>query len=201
LTLAPYNPPGANISPPPMIDGEVDPGPLTQEEYERFRDALPAWKYQLLCMVLKNTGLRLSEVLALQGRHCVVQGPQYYVAIHRSKQRVKDPDYEPMYLRPNVGVQLSNYIKGQGIRSEDPVFQITRRQVHRVFVETGIKVLGRRVNPHVMRHLFARELNDRGAPSLMVSKMLGHSDPKTVLKSYYEVDNHQRQVMGEAIRA
>lgn len=194
MTLTPYNPP-------PLSDGGVNVGPLSQQEYERFRDALPAWRYQLLCMVLRNTGARISEVLALQGRHCFLQGPRYYVTIRRSKRRQKDGDYEALYLRPNVGVQLAHFIKGQNLGPEGPVFAVTLRQVERVFAATGGKALGRKVNPHMMRHLFANDLSEGGVPNLTVSKMLGHSDPKIVLEWYYDVTMAKRQIIGERIQA
>ncbi len=47
---------------------------LTQAEYEAFRDALPNWRDRLICMVLRNTGLRINEVLSIQVRQCRLEG-------------------------------------------------------------------------------------------------------------------------------
>lgn len=37
---------------------------LTWVEYEVFRDALPTWKDRIISIILRNTGLRINEVLS-----------------------------------------------------------------------------------------------------------------------------------------
>ena len=94
---------------------------LTQAEYEAFRDALPTWRDRLLAMVLRNTGLRINEVLALEVHHCVLDGPAYIIYVQRSKKR-RVAEYEPIYINPGLGVQLRDYIKGQQMALTDRVF-------------------------------------------------------------------------------
>ena len=56
------------------LDAPVARDVLTQAEYEAFRDALPTWRDRLIVMVLRNTGLRINEVLSLEVRHCALDG-------------------------------------------------------------------------------------------------------------------------------
>ena len=66
MTLARTN---TAITHPPDLDAPVIHDTLTQAEYEAFRDALPTWRDRLIAMVLRNTGLRVNEILAMDVRH------------------------------------------------------------------------------------------------------------------------------------
>ena len=72
-------------------------------------------------MVLRNTGLRVNEVLGLEVRHCALDGPASIIYVQRSQKR-KVAEYEPTYINPGLGVQLRDYIKGQQIPLSDQVF-------------------------------------------------------------------------------
>ena len=48
----------------PDLGAPVVQDVLTQAEYESFRDALPTWRDRLIAMLLRNTGLRINEVLS-----------------------------------------------------------------------------------------------------------------------------------------
>ncbi|MCH7737579.1 MAG: tyrosine-type recombinase/integrase [Chloroflexi bacterium] len=60
---------------------------LTQAEYEAFRDALPNWRDRLIAMVLRNTGLRVNEVLSLLVKECALDSPTSIIYVQRSKKR------------------------------------------------------------------------------------------------------------------
>ena len=71
------------------LDAPVTQDVLTQAEYEAFRDALPNWRDRLIAMLLRNTGLRINEVLGLLVKECVLDGPASIIYVHRSKKRTK----------------------------------------------------------------------------------------------------------------
>ena len=96
---------------PALLDGPLAQDTLTQAEYEAFRDALPSWRDRLIAMLLRNTGLRINELLNLEVRHSVLHGPNFIIYVQRSKRRGA-AEYEPLYVNPGLGVQLRDYIKG-----------------------------------------------------------------------------------------
>ena len=49
--------------PPGLIGADVAQDTLSQDEYEAFKAALPSWRDRLICMLLRNTGLRIDELL------------------------------------------------------------------------------------------------------------------------------------------
>ncbi len=84
------------------LDAPVATDVLTQTEYEVFRDALPTWRDRLIAMLLRNSGIRVNELLSLEVRHCVLDGPSFIVYIRRSKKR-NATTYQPIYINPGLG--------------------------------------------------------------------------------------------------
>ena len=70
--------------PPPLIGAQIAQDTLTQDEYEAFKAALPTWRDRLICMLLRNTGLRINELLKLPVAHCALDGPSFIIFIQRS---------------------------------------------------------------------------------------------------------------------
>ena len=160
----------------PTLDAPLMRDTLTQGEYETFRDALTNWRDRLICMVLRNTGLRINEVLELQVRFCALDGPSSIIYIQRSKKRGQ-AETEPT----------------------DKVFNIKDRALRYAFEKAGITALGRPVQPKEFRSLFVQTMVDGGVDMATASKMVGHTDIRTTQKHYYTLSAVRRQVIGEGI--
>ena len=192
----------------PDLDAPLVQDVLTQAEYERFRDALPNWRDRLIAMVLRNTGLRVNEVLGLLVKECALEGPTSIIYAIRSKKR-RETKYEPIYINPGLGVQLHDYIKGQQMALTDQVFgnsgtsrgshKITARGLRFVFEKAGIVSIGRPVQPKEFRSFFIQTMVDGGVPMAMASKMIGHEDLRTTQAHYYALSADRRRVIGEGI--
>jgi site-specific recombinase XerD len=189
----------------PMLDAPLMRDTLTQGEYETFRDALTNWRDRLICMVLRNTGLRINEVLGLQVRSCklpTLENPASILLIQRSKKRGQ-AETEPIYINPNLGVQLKTYIqvanKGSSLKPTDKVFNIKARGLRTAFEKAGITALGRPVQPKEFRSLFVQTMVDGGVDMATASKMVGHTDIRTTQKHYYTLSAVRRQMIGEGI--
>ena len=142
--------------PPALVGAEVAQDTLTQDEYEAFKAALPSWRDRLICMMLRNTGLRINELLSLPGAHCALGGPSYVIHVVRSKKRKgieTTTVYEPIYINPGLGVRLRDYIKGNNYTMTEPIFgggdnqrdarKITQRGLRFIFEKTGRESIGR----------------------------------------------------------
>ena len=97
MTLSTTNTAIAQI--PANLDAPVARDVLTQAEYEAFRDTLPNWRDRLIAMILRNTGLRINEVLALEVRHCAFDGPASIIYVQRSKKR-RNAEFERYLHQP-----------------------------------------------------------------------------------------------------
>ena len=206
MTLARTNTAIAYI--PAILNAPVVRDVLTQAEYEAFRDALPTWRDRLVTMVLRNTGLRINEVLALEVRQCVLDGPAFIVYIQRSKKR-REAEYEPVYINPGLGAQLRDYIRGQQMALTDHVFgsssttrgstKIPARGLRFVFGKAGISSIGRPIRPKEFRSFFVQTMVDGGVPMAIASKMVGQEDGRTTQAHYYALSSDRRRVIGEGI--
>ena len=197
-----------NLNPPAIIDGLVAHDTLTQSEYEAFKAALPNWRDRLVAMLLRNTGLRVSELLSLQVRHCALDGPAFIIYSQRSKKR-GTIEYEPIYITAGLGVQLRDYIKGNAYELTESIFgnstnqrdprKITARGLRFVFDKTGRASIGRPVSPKDFRSFFVQTMVDGAVPMAMASKMIGHEDIRTTQGHYYKLSADRRRIIGEGI--
>lgn len=175
---------------PPIVEGvfTVKKEPLTQREYEVLKQFMPSVKYLLILKLLRGTGLRIAEILRTTPRHLQTDGLENWIVVTRGKQATKAPEQIRMFLHPELGIELRGYIQGQQIKLMDPIFKIRARQVERVFKVASTAHLSRAVHPHEIRHLFIKWQIDNGMPVEMVAKLVGHSDTRTTLKYYYDLD-------------
>ena len=198
--------------PPALVGAEVAQDTLTQDEYEAFKAALPSWRDRLICMMLRNTGLRINELLSLPGAHCALGGPSYVIHVVRSKKRKgieTTTVYEPIYINPGLGVQLRDYIKGNNYTMTEPIFgggdnqrdarKITQRGLRFIFEKTGRESIGRPISPKVFRSFFVQTMVDGNVPMAMASKMVGHEDIRTTQAHYYVLSADRRRAIGEGI--
>ena len=198
--------------PPALVGAEVAQDTLTQDEYEAFKAALPSWRDRLICMMLRNTGLRINELLSLPGAHCALGGPSYVIHVVRSKKRKgieTTTVYEPIYINPGLGVRLRDYIKGNNYTMTEPIFgggdnqrdarKITQRGLRFIFEKTGRESIGRPISPKAFRSFFVQTMVDGNVPMAMASKMVGHEDIRTTQAHYYVLSADRRRAIGEGI--
>ena len=198
--------------PPALVGAEVAQDTLTQDEYEAFKAALPSWRDRLICMMLRNTGLRINELLSLPGAHCALGGPSYVIHVVRSKKRKgieTTTVYEPIYINPGLGVQLRDYIKGNNYTMTEPIFgggdnqrdarKITQRGLRFIFEKTGRESIGRPISPKAFRSFFVQTMVDGNVPMAMASKMVGHEDIRTTQAHDYVLSADRRRAIGEGI--
>lgn len=152
---------------------------LTQEpEIDSFEE-----KRNLLILdLLYSTGIRVSELAALNDQDIYPSSSEIKVMGKRRKQRIIP-----------ISAQMLNRIKGyiaerdkrfhQTNPAQRPLFlnskgaSLSRTQiyniVHRALLSGGAH--GRRLSPHVLRHCCATDLLRHGASLVAVKNLLGHS--------------------------
>ena len=195
---------------PPALGGPVMRDGLTKDEYRAFRDAMPTWRDRLICMALRNTGLRINELLHIEEHQTTlgVKSPTYLLFVQRSKKR-ENIEFEPIYISPDLGVQMVDWIRVHRIKPKERVFgqgnreyntaKITDRGLRHVFAKVGLEVLGRPIMPKEFRRLFIQDLIDGGAPIEVAAKMVGHENTRTTQEHYYQLTSERRQFIGERI--
>jgi integrase/recombinase XerC len=145
--------------------------PFLPDDFERFRDLL-------IIELFYMTGIRLSELIAIEDKDVDFTAGELRVIGKRNKQRIIPLDI-------SLCEKISHYIN----RRDEKVGQ----DLPRLFVRLNGKIMYPklvynivhnimsqvstlpRVSPHVMRHSFATELLNGGADINAVKELLGHS--------------------------
>lgn len=134
------------------------------------------------------TGGRISEVLALCWKHVYQTDKGAEIQIEHGKgdkeRTVGIPGdlfhaLQEMREARRAGDDEFVFVSRKGGRlSPSQAWRIVSELAKRAGVE-------KKVSPHTLRHSVATQLLDRGVPLHQVSLMLGHSDPKITVQSYY----------------
>lgn len=137
--------------------------------------------------VLLSTGLRVSEMCSLnlddlKGSQVSVVGKGGKVRLVFLSERANSAILEGVRGKNDNGVGVPLILNSKGGR-------LSVRSVQKMF-EVWSRVLGCRVTPHMMRHLFAVQLLESGSDVFVVKEMLGHSDIKTTCR-YLHVSNQR----------
>lgn len=163
---------------------------LTDEEVEDIRDVLETPKEKALFELMLCTGMRVGEIsnlniadLDLTHKTVTIWGE-------------KSDKYRTGMLTPKAVKALRNYIGNRP--GTDPVF-LADRAPHNRMREYGIEKLAKEMavrggvtrltaTVHVYRKTFASVLYRKTGDVMLVSKLLGHSNPEITVK-YYLVDD------------
>lgn len=162
--------------------------PFSQEEMEALRVNCTVLRDRALMEFLYSTGVRVSELVALNVGDIEMGRQELIVFGKGSKER-------KVYLTDNAKFYLKRYLKerAKGIEeealAEQPLF-VTVDKPHDRLTVAGIQYmlrhLGRRagvkkVHPHRFRRTIATDLLNRGMPVEQVAKLLGHEKLDTTM--------------------
>ncbi len=168
---------------------------LNREELEALFGAIDVSKLQglrdyAMLRTLYSTGLRISELVALNLEHINLDTREFRVVGKGRKQRI-------VFLSDDAADAIADYVKA---RKDDfkPLFlshgrtrnmsgssEDEKRRISPTMVQYLVRRYGRRaglikpVTPHKLRHSFATELLRNGADIRSVQEMLGHSSITT----------------------
>lgn len=189
------------------VQGEVVTAPLTQADYEAMRRRTRIWRDNLILQVLRNTGFRPIEVERLQVAHFERQGPMYFVAVKRAKKRSKDLPFDAVFLSPDLGQPLVEYIRGQHLKPTEAIFGVKTRQIRNIVEAAGMAAIGRPVQPKEFRRFYIRTVAQIAAQVLgwapqhleVSQKMVGHESVRTTWDWYFELTLDERRQIQERI--
>ncbi len=184
--------------PDPFLDLDAPPKPrqesdwLTPEEFQRMLAAAaqPRRRHtgiverdQLVLLALVTTGLRRSELIALDWRDLSLDGPQPSLLVRRGKGG--KPRRQP--LAPQLANELRRLREERQSAPSDPVFcglaggrvqpKVLAAIVKRAAQRAGIE---KKVTAHTLRHTAASWLRQATGDVRLVAEYLGHADLTTV---------------------
>lgn len=151
---------------------------LTEEDIKQLTEACKRERDQLLITLLYQTGLRISEALALTpaGIRSFEGRPAMEIIGKGRKLRM-------VALPVNLKDKLESFAYRQGIDRKSRFFDINRFRAWQILDETAQKAgIGKRVFPHLLRHSDAIiRLRKTGNPKAL-QYHLGHNTPAMTLR-------------------
>lgn len=154
-------------------------------------------KYRLMFELLGATGLRRSELIALQGKHLKLDGESPHVQVRQALRREKGrlalvpPKSKESRREVPISTALADKLKALRRLDREPVFpngagnyfdpdNLFNRALKPAMSEAGFD----RGGFHTFRHTIASRLFAEGRNVVVVQRWLGHSDPGFTLRTY-----------------
>lgn len=156
--------------------------PFTAEELEALRESCQELRDRALVEFLYSTGVRVSELAALNVADIEMGKQELIVYGKGSKER-------KTYLTDSARFYLRRYLQERDAKPDEPLF-VTLDAPHDRLSVAGIQYmlrqLGRRagvtgVHPHRFRRTIATDLLNRGMPIEQVKEFLGHEKLDTTM--------------------
>lgn len=165
---------------------------LSEKEVKRLLESLPyespeEIRNMAIIKLLYYTGMRIGEVQQLNEEHVLWEARQLLVLGKGDKERLIPISQKLMdVLEDWASVRNSlPFVKspafftslGRNHRGKRISYGAMRQIVKRILTQCGLGDY----SPHKLRHTFATQLLDKGAPLEQISKLLGHSRLDTTL--------------------
>ena len=156
--------------------------PFSTEEMERLRGSCLRVRDRAMIEFLYSTGVRVSEMTALNVKDIEMGKQELIVYGKGSKER-------RTYLTDTAKFYLKRYLKERNAQGSDPLFVTMDKPYKRMTVpgiQYMLRQLGKRAevkktHPHRFRRTIATDLLARGMPIEQVKEFLGHEKLDTTL--------------------
>ncbi len=179
----------------PVIPVKPELDWLRADEDEALLSCPMNAREDIIVFLLRMTGLRLGEALALTNRDVSVGEGSVTVTTSKTMAGLRSVPISPE-LRPHIERWLA-FTRWEGFYRPDGAFLATRHGtpmkaqyvgpvVARVAERAGI---ARRVTPHTLRRTFGSDLVNRGVRLEVVSRLLGHASTSITEKCYARLED------------
>lgn len=154
---------------------------------DRFTDDLKGMRDRAVLEIFYSTGIRLSELTALNGEDVDFEQALIRVRGKGRKERIVPVGMPALKtLKDYLGKRVSLGESGSPAERKGPLItgrnneRINPRTVERI-VDKYMRMSGnqKKISPHALRHSFATHLLDAGADLRSIQEMLGHESLST----------------------
>ena len=165
---------------------------LSRDEIDRMEAAAPTERDKLIIRLFADSGLRLSELMAVEMGSVIRSGRQTMLAVMGKGNRERRVPIPPGLVR-----RLDRYVRGlpKDRRSERIFLSLRRGPLgdYEPLTDSGVKQvvrdasiraeIGRTVHPHLLRHSWMTEMLRRGVGPSQLRVVAGAS-PEVIARHY-----------------
>lgn len=157
----------------------------TRDEVRALIEACGSARDRLIVETMWQTGLRVSELLALSPASIDFAGEVLRAPTLKRRGRSAGGarHVRTIPLRPSLLGLLARHVAEHGITPAVPLFGVTRQRVHQVVAAAAARagLPADRAHPHTLRHSFAVACVLARVPVLVLNEWLGHSTLEATL--------------------
>ena len=175
---------------------------LTVDEQELFCAAIAGTEYELFCLFLLATGLRIGEALAL--RRADFDFEKHTVTVNKNVVYIKGKRIEQDTPKSEAGnrtvpvpVNLSERIRDV---QTDLIFPHHAEAV-RSFMKRLRKSIGVNVTPHILRHTYATRLSEADVPPKVKQYLMGHASLEMTENVYTDTQKRYLDSVSDLVRS
>ena len=153
---------------------------MNESELRKIIDLAKTDRLRYLFQFLSETGVRVGELVSININNCKVSHDKVNILIIG-----KDNKQREILIRKHLyKMIIKNYKSVNYLFCKIDLSEYSTRQICRQVTEEGLRILNRRISPHIFRHSFATMMLNNGQDEKSVSLWLGHSEVKTTLEMY-----------------
>ncbi|WP_338956848.1 site-specific integrase [Fusobacterium nucleatum] len=166
---------------------------ITVDEFNKIIEQVDKPDMKLMFKILFWTGLRLGEARALKIDDIDFKNKSISVTKTYTELKEKDIITTPktkesirtIKIDDVLTQEIKDYLdKARYILNNDFIFCYTKPYYLEIFKRIALRVLGKRLRIHDLRHSHASFLINNGVDVLLISKRLGHSNTAMTLNVY-----------------
>ncbi len=165
---------------------------MTDAEFAAVIDQARDLQWKQFMMFLRGTGCRIGELMALEAKHVDPERPFARLPADLHKTGRKSGKDRVLVLPADVEVMVRalarQYPKGPIFRNSRNGGPWTANTIGRRMRRYREKLGLGDVCCHMIRHATLSRMLDGDTPLHLVAKIAGHSDPQTLMNTYYHPD-------------
>lgn len=170
------------------------PDILTEEQVLQLSNKMKIERSQLMALISFYGGLRVSELVQTNDNEEYALRPYSF----NWSSWIKNPEkngvvtligkgnkQRKVFMPQKVMARIYQYIKNEVSKKQgknEPIFNIGERRWKKILADESMRILGRHVNPHLLRHSCNQWLRTRGWDVTERQQYLGHEHPTTTMK-------------------
>ena len=155
---------------------------LTKDEIQKLFSSIENQKHKLMIELLYSSGMRVSELVNLTVKDLDIENSYGWV------RRGKGGKDRLFILAESLKQKIAKIVSEENLLPESSLFCTNRnekystRSIQQILKKASKKSkIGKKVNPHALRHSFATHLIENGYSVSEVQSLLGHKNPETTL--------------------
>ncbi len=171
---------------PPYKTESKLPEVINKSEVRNIIQSIKNPKHKLMIQILYSAGLRCSELINLRSKDIDIE--RNVVMIREGKGKKDRISLLSNSIKKDLLKYLLEHSPKKCLFESNRGGKYSAKSIQKIVKNASIKVIGRKITPHTLRHSFDTHLLEKGIDLRKIQKLLGYKNLRTT-KIYTHVAN------------